>query len=221
MSSVSTRRAQELFLDGIEYSIQMAECAYERLRANAARHLPDRGEDCPSLELLFLDAWSVIDCSKRLRALVDQALGLKKTPAVKSFLKATEAIAAFRNYYQHLETEAVGIATTGWPIWGALSWVKILEPATEGNGRLLSTRTVIPGRLASVAIPMMNPLGKDIASPTDHFVLSIADATINLSDLMASIRLFNVRYAVAVRKGAELTGIAEGAPIPIVIDVNV
>ena len=169
MSSVNARRAQELFLDGIEYSVRMAECAYERIRANAARHSPDQVENCPPLELLFLDAWSIVDCCKRLRALVEQTPGLKKTPAVKSFLKATEAITALRNYYQHLETEAVDIATTGWPIWGALSWMKVLEAASEGKGRLLSTRTVIPGRLASVAIPMVNPLGKEIAKPVDHF----------------------------------------------------
>ncbi len=144
MSSVNRRRAQELFLDGIEYSVRMADCAYERLRANAAVYSLEHQGTQSLLDLLFLDAWSVVDCVKRLRVLVDHTPGLRKTPAVESFTRAVEPVVEFRNYHQHLEGEPSGVAATGWPIWGTLAWVAV--EATPDGKRLLKSVVAIPGR---------------------------------------------------------------------------
>lgn len=218
MATVHPRRAQELFLDGIDYSIRMAEYAYERLREHAAQYAPEQAETV-IMEKLFLDAWSVVDCGKRLRALVEQTPGMKKTPARTSFLKAMEPIVDFRNYYQHLESQPMDVASTGWPIWGTLSWVIVVEPAVAGKGRLLATKTAIPGRLATVTLPMISPVGRQIEEPAGFFVLSMADRSINLSDLIGWIRVFHGRYKAAVIK-ATASCAAGDDPIPIIIDAS-
>jgi hypothetical protein len=213
---MNRRRAQELFLDGIEYSIRMADCAYERLRENAAIYSPERRDVQSLLDLLFLDAWSVVDCVKRLRALVGQTPGLKKTHAVELFTRAVEPVVDFRNYHQHLEGEPSGVAATGWPIWGTLAWIAVGAAADEK--RLLKSVVAIPGRLASVAVPALNPLGKEIVPPTDHFLLSVAEAGLRLRDVIAAVRLFGPRFTDAVRKASELNGIAEEDPFPITVE---
>jgi hypothetical protein len=219
--SADSRRVQELLLDGIEFSIRMAEYAYERLRAHAARYRLERGEGMPTQELLFLDAWSVVDSAKRLRASVDQLPNLKKTPAIKSFLNKSSGVVAFRNYHQHLESQAVSVARTGWPIWGALAWLELLEPASEGKGRLVSTQSISAGRFGSHTAPLVNPLGKMILAPTDHFLLTVADGSVNLSELLETIRIFSIRFDQALRKAVERRTVAGNDTHSLLIEVEV
>jgi hypothetical protein len=66
----------------------------------------------------------------------------------------------------------------------------------------------------------VNPVGKEIAEPSDHFLLSLADAGLRLRDLMDTIRLFNSRFTHAVRNAAQTSGPAEGALLPITVEVT-
>jgi len=205
---MGARRRQELVLDAIGSSIRMAGIAYGRLKGDAAAYLRDKGGTGPadgSLSELFLDAWSVIDCAKRLRSMVEQAPGVKKTPAVTAFLEATEPVQDFRNYVQHLESEVAAAAGAGHPIWGTLAWLQLVEKA-DGS-RTVSSTVVLPGRLAAAAAgPTIDPAGTVMAGPIDHFHLSAGGQTISLTQVADAITLFGARFARALQAGDHATG---------------
>lgn len=67
-------RRQALFLDGIRYSVEMADLAYTRLRQTLFNLAEQRGSGTSLDHWLFVsavqDAWSLIDSLHRLRGLL-------------------------------------------------------------------------------------------------------------------------------------------------------
>jgi hypothetical protein len=182
---VSRKRRQELSLDGIDTSLTMTAMTYSRLHEAVLRYseATTQSDSTSDLQnLILLDAWSLIDITNRVRVLVGQTPGLKHSAAVKSFLRATKDVEGLRNYIQHLPTEVMPLAETGWPIWGALSWIWT-SPEMQKVGTT-SVLFIVAGRLAkSRGYPMVNPAGKTIRLPVDHICLSAADRAVNLSQI--------------------------------------
>src|SRR5207253_1029294 len=107
---------------------------------------------------------------------------MKKTPAVESFIKATRDVPDFRNYVQHMEEAVSTVAATGRPILGTLSW---LVPRLHEGQPAVGIVVVGPGTAATTkGIPMVNPVGKSVTPPADHFELSTFNSTISLTKLI-------------------------------------
>jgi hypothetical protein len=216
---MGAKRRQELVLDAIESSIRMAGIAYLRLKDGAAAFLRDRGASGPPgghRSALFLDAWSVVDCAKRLRSMAEQAPGVKRTPAVTALLDATGPVQDFRTYVQHLESEVVAVAGAGHPIWGALAWLQLIEKA-DGS-RAISAMAVLPGRVAAAqTAPMINPAGKVMTGAIDHFHLSAGSQTISLTQIADAIAVFGGRFAKALQASGQAADDEDVLPIQIEI----
>ena len=197
---MSLKRQQQLCLDGIETCVGMTSVAYSRLRVSVWSHSEARRSSGPTSEIskvVLLDAWSLIDVTYKLRVLVGRTRGLKKNAAVKSFLKATDAVETLRHYVQHLDRELGGLADTGWPIWGSLSWAEPLPGGEEPTQ--IGISVLIPGSFAkSRGYPVVNPAGKVIEMPVDHISLSTLGATVNLSDVARATALFGQRLEAAI-----------------------
>ena len=222
---MTSRRRQELFLDGIELSIEMALIAYGRLRATIANHTTkgeSQQEEPPESSLtsqMLLEAWSIVDSVNRLRVLIQHTPNLKKTPAVVSFLKGTEPATTLRNFVQHLEEKALEVAKTGKPIWGSLSWVWATPSDLEQNRFRIVI--FIPGRLAkSKGHPMVNPIGKRFAPPVDLISLTAAETTVNLSQMVQMVERFKNRYENASCQTQANQNADEDAAQPIVVELG-
>jgi len=222
---MTIHRRQELFLDGIELSIEMALIAYQGLRTTIAKHtteLQNRQGEPPETSLtsqMLLEAWSIVDCVNRLRVLIQHTPNLKKTPAIKSFLKGTAPILTLRNFVQHLDDKAIEVATTGKPIWGSLSWVWATPSDLEQKKCTICI--FIPGRLAkSKGHPAVNPIGKRFAPPVDLVGLTAADTTVDLSRIAEVVTRFKSRYEKALSQSQAKQRTNEKLGPPIVVELD-
>lgn len=114
-------------LDGLRYSLAMAEVASKRLNQSLAvieakleLAEPYESEVVSSL----LDAWSIVDMCNRIRDLVQSTPSLSpKHPSIQVFIRATTKVDELRNYVQHLQSEIPQIPSQSYPLWGSISWV--------------------------------------------------------------------------------------------------
>jgi hypothetical protein len=208
--TVALHRRQVLFLDGITLSMDAAMLAYRRLQLGLAAHLEQHERQAPSSRALqvqiVMDAWSVVDSVNRLRVLVQGMPGLKRGPAVVSFLKDIGPIETLRNAVQHLYGEVDKIHEDGRPLWGSLSWVRPPAPDTKEG----SISWFVPGTLAVTNdLPPVTLAGKSIEYPVGYIQLRAAGETVCLSDAMASVQRFAGRFERAAASAFSV--VPEGA----------
>jgi len=196
---VTLDRKQQLFLDAVEESFKFVRLAYTRLLATLEEHDTESPKS-HHVDALILDCWVIVDLAKRIRTMLQNTPGLKHNEALQRFLDSTNTVPEFRHYIQHLETEARDVAPMGHPIWGSVSWAKLLSE------RSVSVGTYVPGRLAKCkGIPVVNPAGRQFHGQIDHIELAHNGQVINLSDLVRCIERFAGAFSAAV-SAAERVG---------------
>jgi hypothetical protein len=189
---INLQRRQELFLDGIETSLDMANICYVRLRQSLFEYceIDDSGRTLELHEKILLDAWSIVDIINRLRLFISQVPGLKQNEQVKLFQSGTKEVESLRDFVQHLDHELISMEKSGNPLWGTLSWI-YQTPDMEVN-KEVKVLLLIPGRIA---------VSK--GHPIDHISLTAMNITINLSQLISTTDRFKKKYnqAVEMSKG--------------------
>lgn len=220
---MTRQRRQEVFLDGIELSLEMASIAYEHLCATIVQHTNDSKQGKPVgfsiTTRMLLEAWSIVDSVNRLRILIQKTPNMKRTPAVVSLLKGTEPITALRHFVQHLDERANEVAATGKPIWGSLSWAWATPSDLEH--KRISSIVFIPGRLAvSKGHPIVNPVGKPFAPPVDLIHLAAGEMTVSLSQTVAIASRFKTRYEKAMAQLKTKEELGEESTQLIVVNVD-
>jgi hypothetical protein len=106
-------RKQALFVEGIRFSIEIADLAHVRLQSTLPR-LTKGDQLLPDDRLTasaMLDAWSIVDSLHRLRGLLRQMPGIHKRdriPPIRAFFDATDKVTELRNTIQHLDTTIPG-----------------------------------------------------------------------------------------------------------------
>ncbi len=190
------KRKQELCLDAIRSSFLMAQIAYTRIE-NYCRVEVDKNQEILDNGFI-LDAWAFIDVAKRLRSMISQSPGIKTTGKVLDFISDTESIKDFRDYIQHLEERTKTVAPTGRPIWGAFSWMQLLDD------KKFKIVVFVPGKLAPTKdLPVVNPAGRETYSDIDHIEITIQDVTLNLSELKRHIESLESQFNVALDDAAQ------------------
>lgn len=174
---------QASFLDGIRISAEMTDVAYNRL-SDSLWKVSNENQLIIPAACLFLDAWAIIDSVHRLRDLMEQMPGLKKNgPKYQLFQRATQSVSDFRNIVQHLRGELNEMANHGWPVWGSIAWIAVLDP----ESRLVSSCAIIPGRIQSVELDILNPADRTIVRRIDHITLSCKSDQISLTQLFEEV----------------------------------
>jgi hypothetical protein len=192
---------QASFLDGIRFSVDIAELAYARLHSTLLQlaltvEKPDQDTNTLLITTAISDAWSIVDSINRLRDLLLRMPGLKRSTAypLKKFLKNTESIADLRNTVQHLDKEIAQISTKGLPVWGTLSWFTLLNPR---SGRIC---TIIAGKLIDGTHPVVNPIGKMITPPIDYVTLTCNELVTNLSAVISELATIMIEFQKIIKK---------------------
>src|SRR5438132_13426895 len=107
MTPEEIRRAA-LYLDGLRYSLSMADIAVSRLQPtlDEIARLHDAKQDAETqVSSALLDAWSLVDMCHRARELVQSTPTLPhRLPGIQVFLRATSQIEDLRNYVQHFRS---------------------------------------------------------------------------------------------------------------------
>jgi hypothetical protein len=118
-------RKQTLFLDGIRYSVEMADLAHSRLQAALLQHtqnVESASEGATGEHYLhtaaFQDAWSIVDSLHRLRGLLSQMPGVKQNaPPLQVFRRQTDVVEDLRNGVQHLNHHIDALVAQKLPTW--------------------------------------------------------------------------------------------------------
>jgi len=196
---MSFERKQQLFLDAIEESFKFVRLTYARLIETLEAHDPaSLGVQPP--DALILDCWVIVDLAKRLRTVLSGTPGLRHNAELRRFLNVTGSVPNFRHYIQHLENKAADLAPTGHPIWGSVSWARLM------SDKKVLVYTYVPGRLATCkGISVVNPAGRIFHSEIDHVELAMNGPLINLSKLVRNIEKFSAAFCEAVTS-AEKSG---------------
>jgi hypothetical protein len=192
---------QILFLDGIRYSIEMADLAFMRLKQTLFQ-LSSVYDKKDLNHLAFVsaiqDGWSIIDYVHRLRRLLKQCPGIKqKSPGMILFFKATEAVESLRNIVQHLETEIYNFINNNFAIWGEIIWIYVPNPSIN----LVHSCSIIAGTLfRNMNFQMINLAGKSLLPPIDLITLIAAGNNICLSDVMEKIETLTKKIEDTMRE---------------------
>lgn len=181
-------RRQTLFLDGIRFSVEIAETAYGGLcktllkLANSVIQKKRVRIDALTVSAIS-DAWAIIDSVHRLCGLLRQMRGVKQnTPELNLLYRQAEKVEALRNTVQHLNNEIDDLIRKNLPVWGTLSWVAIPNPAND----LWYTCSLAPGTVFGRPISIINPVGREPKPPIDMIELHAAE-TVNLSKVIEKV----------------------------------
>ena len=183
-----------LFKDGMQYSINMANLSYFRLRADLlalSKHdysLRKENKETLSKEEVHVckisaltNAWQVVDSVNRLRELLRHAPG---TPGIKHdteydrFFRKTENVEHLRDNIQHLNTQILQFIQDKLPAWGNLAWASKLDESDE-----LLLFALVPGEIFKRNDALINPVGRKMTIPIGIITL-ISDKEVCLSDLV-------------------------------------
>lgn len=182
-------RKQALFLDGIQYSVEMSDLAHLRLRWVLLQRTEGQAEEVPverqQVIAAFQDAWTIVDSIHRLPGLLAQMPGVKQnSPPLQVFMRQTAIFEDLRNGVQHLNNHIDILVAQNLPTWGVLSWVAFPDPtAKEFCLGAMMAGTVFVG----ASLPMVNPIGKSIAPPIDLITLTAHGHGVNLSEAMRRV----------------------------------
>jgi len=183
-------RKRTLFLDGIRYSLQMSEIAYDALRQSAidlsSRFLLPNFKLGDAGASMMLCAWSIIDSVNRIRCILNQLPGLKKhEPYLRIFLDKTGVMEEMRNYVQHQTTEVEEYIKHDSTIWGVLGWVYKQDPS---NTKVFSF-VLIPGTIFEAKEhPFVNPSGRKTGLPVGLITLSVNEKVVCLSAVLDELQ---------------------------------
>jgi hypothetical protein len=207
-----------MFLDGIRYSIDMADEAFGQVRSALLTISKDESAIGQQLPLALLGAWGVVDSVNRLRILLEGMRGIKRTAETKLFLSKLSKAKELRDAVQHLPGEIQQFATEQEPTWGSLSWV--VPPAGPlASGTIF---TAVPGSLRSLqGLPAVNPLGRAVERPIGCMELSAFGHTISLSEAHDALVLFVPAFERSIAKAFEGEEERLGSDLLIAIEFEV
>lgn len=190
-------RKQALFYDAIRFTIEMVDVAYKRLiHVLFTISKNDSFRQSHPMAVAFLDAWSIIDSVHRLRCLLQQLPGIKRSdlPERTVFLKRTDEVEDFRNNIQHLNNEMIRLAEKDDPAWGILSWFAITAlydqeekrlPIQVKAGRycLMISGSVVIGKPYKMAFPAE----KSFADIVSLLTLQSGDMSLSFTKCFAAV----------------------------------
>lgn len=178
-------RRQILFLDGIRFSIEMADLAYTRLCETLyylAINCPNAADHSKFISALQ-DAWSIVDSVNRLRGLLKHAPGFKQNaPGQNIFIRRTAEVEDLRNVVQHLNEKIdETVIPQSAPLMGVLSWITVINP----EQRQLKTCVLVAGTMYDKQNhAFVNPTEKKISPPVDLITLTASGYSVCLTKVM-------------------------------------
>lgn len=182
-------KRQLRMLVAIRYSIEMYDVAYQSILE--LLNQIEMGDKLQSKSktlypLVFTHAWSMVDSANRLQVLLKHMPNVKRGSRFKANFRKLTAFESLRNPIQHLNNEILNRSKDidVEPIWGSLSWAKIIER----DPLKVHVFTLIPGSLEKHSGRLLvNPAGKSFHGGVDHVNLSAYGTTVSLSDTYRTI----------------------------------
>jgi hypothetical protein len=178
-----------LFFDGIRVASEMAEVAYERLtkalETAALNTETARGALSRLVPLCFLDAWSIVDSTNRLRSLMQGLPNFRqRARSLQLFLRRTAGVVPLRNAVQHLNTEIDRLVENNVSVWGTLRWLVLLD-ANTGD---FKGGTLVAGTQFGELHTLPNLSGIQMHDVVDEIVLTASGSELHIGNTVRAIQ---------------------------------
>lgn len=225
------------FFEGIGISIEMAGCAYRRLRALAQEAA---GANSAKLDWkvradLFDAAWGFVGHVHMLNQLLWSLPG-RRPEGVSEFLQDSAPVRNLRNHYQHLHQNIKNrIAKKGnvMPAVGVLYWVEVTSSDPPTFKSHIHTSGMLRERWTYLQSP--NPVTQEIEYPVGAFRIEAFEEHLDISktyrDIQQVLDAFEndihpamfMKIEEAEREsGEDLSGLREsaGGPLDATVDIE-
>lgn len=180
-----------LYFDGIRIASEMIEVAYERL-AKALEYAAVSSE-ISNDELVrlvpncFLDAWSIVDSTNRLRGLLKSLPNFKqRAPSMQLFYRRTAPVEPLRNSVQHLNTEIDRLVANNYSVLGTLRWLVLID-AKVGS---FKASTLASGTQFGEMHQLPNLTNIAMYGVVDEVVLTASGYELNISKTVRAVSEF-------------------------------
>lgn len=134
----------KVVLDGIRYSLEVADRAYKRLRETLWEI--SRNPEAEHVELyadVVSDAWTVVDSLNRLREMCEAGCSFLEHDFYRSYAETLKQVILLRNSHQHMKGRLEKIIADKESAWGVISWFSLAEnPPTHIDGHSLIAGTL-------------------------------------------------------------------------------
>lgn len=204
---VNLERRQAIFLDGIRFSVEIAELAYRRLRLTLADISTDHDTKVDGVPIatvsVIQDAWTFLDSIFRLRALLHRMPRIrKKDLEYQQFIRKTKSVDDMRNVVQHLDSEIPRLEKLNISAWGCLSWAYLVD----SKSFVVNSYVLIPGLMfEGGSYPIVNPMGKRFYDEIDQITLHSSDCSANISEIMREVEKYVVGISNSLSKQLKKT----------------
>ena len=171
----------KVVLDGIRYSLEIADRAYRRLRETLWRVSSDKKSDHVEHYVdLVSDAWIVVDSLNRLHVLCGLNCTYLDHNYCREYATALKSVVKLRNSNQHIGGRLEKIVADKESAWGAISWtVCTTNPPTHGESHCF-----IAGAMRTTDLLLPEPPTRSFCMPVDGITMRADKTEVNISDFM-------------------------------------
>lgn len=171
----------KVILDGLRYSLEIADAAHRRLRETLWQISSGKDDD-PVDEYVgaVADAWSIVDSLNRLQTLCKSRSPYLGGDFCTKYAESVSPVVKLRNAVQHLHARFDKLVADKEPVWGVLSWmICVGNPPSR-----FSLCAFAPGALRTGDVQMTDIPKRQFRQPVDAITLTADKTPISLSDLM-------------------------------------
>jgi hypothetical protein len=179
---------QRMLIDGIRYSIGMAELAYIRLQAMLFYISAQGNTSSANFASVFADVWLIVDAVSRLRRLVNALPGGDTHETTQLFCRDTDILRLLRNRVQHMDERVADLVNLQEPAWGYITWVSFLNVSSNELPQSGKTHVLASGSMRNVAFNFENPAGKEITASIDLLSLHAYGFSVGISEIMIKVQ---------------------------------
>lgn len=112
----------KVVLDGIRYSLEIANRAYKRLRHTLSEISQDPDGEYAELYVdVVSDAWTVLDSLNRLREMCESGCAFLEHDFYRSYAQTLKQVVLLRNSHQHMNGRLEKIVADKESAWEAIS----------------------------------------------------------------------------------------------------
>jgi hypothetical protein len=148
---------QVLVFNGIRYSIDICDFAFDRLVENLYKISFPQEKLIPAFPLVFSDVWTLINNATIFYKIVTGLFGIDKNDPIFDKINGIEFL---RNSHQHIDERIDEILLEKeLPIYGSLSWYAQMEPDST-DGKIITIESGTITHRQSIKSNTVNPAGR-------------------------------------------------------------
>lgn len=185
---------QVLFFNGIRYSIDICDIAFERLEESLCKFSFQENKIIPAFPVVFSDVWTIINNATIFYNITTRLLGVDKEDKLFEKIKGIEFL---RHSQQHIDERIEEVLLDKeLPIYGSLSWYAQPEPNSI-DGKIITIESGTITHRQSIKSTTVNPAGKINDKKINDIEFSMVVKikkqyeikTIRINELMADLGL--------------------------------